>query len=93
MGKEIRTLFTEDSFTNLCKIGCLKQHHQTIGTFDITFYKHDILSLCKGEIVTKDVSDLLYKFMLQDIGMENIIEIVKRSPIYYELLDQLIQSY
>lgn len=93
MEKEIRTLFTEDSFTNLCKIGCLKQHHQTIGTFDITFYKHDILSLCKGEIVTKDVSGLLYKFMLQDIGMENIIEIVKRSPIYYELLDQLIQSY
>lgn len=93
MGKEIRTLFTEDSFTNLCKIGCLKQHHQTIGTFDITFYKHDILSLCKGEIVTKDVSGLPYKFMLQDIGMENIIEIVKRSPIYYELLDQLIQSY
>jgi hypothetical protein len=68
MEKEIRTLFTEDSFTNLCKIGYLKQYHQSIGTFDITFYKHDILSLCKGEIVTKDVNELPYKFMLQDIS-------------------------
>jgi hypothetical protein len=31
--------------------------------------------------------------MLQDIGIDNIIEIVKRSPIYYELSNQLIQSH
>lgn len=89
---EIRTLFTEDSFTGLCKAGYLKQYHQSIGTFDITFYGVDILTLCKGEIVTKDINGIEFKYMLADIGIENCIEIVKRSPIYSELANKIVSS-
>lgn len=87
--REIRILFNEDSFTNLCKMGFIKHQSPTLGRFDIHFYKHDILSLTKGEIVSKDIDTELFRFMLQDIGTETIKEIVKRSPIYYELSNQL----
>ena len=87
--KEIRILFTEESFTNLCKTGFIKHKSPTIGTFDIHFYKQDIISLTKGEVITKDIDTELFKFMLQDIGIEMIREIIKRSPIYYELSNQI----
>lgn len=87
--KEIRILFNEDSFTNLCKIGFIKHQSPTIGRMDIHFYKHDIITLTKGEIVSKDIDTELFRFMLQDLGSETIREIIKRSPIYYELSNQI----
>jgi hypothetical protein len=87
--KEIRIILTEDTFTQLCKIGFLKHQSPTIGRCDIQFYKHDITSLTKGEIVTKEIDTEVFKFILQDIGIDNIREIIKRSPIYYELSNQI----
>lgn len=87
--KETRILFNEDSFTNLCKMGFIKHQSPAIGRFDLHFYKHDIIKLAKGEIVSKDVDAEVFKFMLQDIGSETIREIIKRSPIYYELSNQI----
>lgn len=87
--KEIRILLTEDSFTNLCKIGFIKHQTPELGRFDIQFYKLDITDLAKGKIVTKQFGNEVIKFMLQDIGLETIREIIKRSPIYYELSNQI----
>lgn len=87
--KEIRILLTEDSFTNLCKIGFIKHQTPELGRFDIQFYKLDITDLSKGKIVTKQFGNEVIKFMLQDIGLETIREIIKRSPIYYELSNQI----
>lgn len=87
--KEIRIVLTEDTFTQLCKIGFLKHQSPTLGRSDIQFYKHDIISLTKGEIVTKEIGLEVFKFALQDIGIDNIREIIKRSPIFYELSSQI----
>jgi hypothetical protein len=54
----------------------------------IHFYKVDILQLVKGEIVTKEMGNETFKFALQYLGTEMIREIVKRSPIFYELSNQ-----
>jgi len=87
---EKRIVFNEDMLTNLCKMGFLKYQSATQGRLDIHFYKQDIISLSKGEIVTKDIGDELFKFMLQsNLDAETIREIVKRSPIYYELSTQI----
>jgi hypothetical protein len=87
--KEIRVLLTEDNFTHLCKIGFIKHQTPELGRFDIQFYKIDIIDLTQGKVVTKQFSEQVIKFMLQDIGIETIREIVKRSPIYYELSNQI----
>jgi len=87
--KEIRILLTEDLFTQVCKVGYLKYKSVEFGTTDIHFYKVDILSLSKGEIITKEIGSDVFKYMLQDIGLETIKEIIKRSPIYYELSNQI----
>jgi hypothetical protein len=78
--KEIRILLTEDTFSQLCKIGFVSQR-DSLGKIDIHFYKNDILELCSGKIVTKIFGEV-FKFALQDLGIDMIREMVKRSPIY-----------
>ena len=41
--KEIRILLTEDTFSQLCKIGFVSQR-DSLGKIDIHFYKNDILN-------------------------------------------------
>ncbi len=84
--KETRILFTEQTFTNLCKKGYYTAAENN-STSDLYFTKEDIKLLVKGEIVTKEASyeQTNWLFMLQDIGIEMVREILKRSPIYSEM--------
>ena len=86
--KEIRNLLNEDRFSQLCKMGFIR-YQTPSGTTDIHFYKQDIIALSNGDIVTKDFSDEVLKFMLAKLDKETIIEILKRSPIFYELSNQI----
>lgn len=78
--KEIRIVLTENMFTNICKNGFMRY-----GSSDISFSKNDIKVLTLGEILDKELDDSLFRFILEDIGMETIIEILKRSPIYSDM--------
>lgn len=83
--KEIRTLFTESTFTHLCKIGFITHQSSLSGKNEIRFTKNDISNLSNGLIIEKEIDDAILKFALQDIGYDLIIEILKRSPIYSEI--------
>lgn len=86
--KENRTVLTEKMFTHVCKIGFISIDTSEFGRTDINFYKADILQLIKGEILNKELGTQNFKFALQITDIEMIKEIVKRSPIFYELLNQ-----
>jgi hypothetical protein len=45
--------------------------------------------LCTGEVLEKEADDAILKFGLQDLGSELIREIIKRSPIYSELAQEI----
>jgi hypothetical protein len=85
---EIRIILTEDKFTHVCKIGYFTHQSQGFGKTDIHFSKKDILDLVSGKIISKEIGDELFKFALQDLGIDYIREIVKRSPLFYELSTQ-----
>ncbi len=88
MKNEIRTVFNEITFTNLCKSGVAKHgidHNKT----DVYFTKADIKKLVTGEIVTKHENDQVFLYVLQDLGIEMIREIIRRSPIYGEMYYEL----
>ena len=85
---EIRIVLTEDTFSHICKVGFITHQSPQLGKTDIYFYKKDILELVSGKILTKDLADEVFKFALQDLGIDNIREIVKRSPLFYELSTQ-----
>jgi len=87
--REIRTSLNESMFTNICKHGFIRHQSTLSGTYDISFTRIDIKHLCKGEILEKQTDDAVLKFGLQDIGSELIREIVKRSPIYSELAQEI----
>lgn len=87
--KEIRNSLNEAMFTNICKHGFIRHQSTLSGTFDIRFSKNDIKQLCSGQIVEKDADDAILKFALQDLGFETIREVVKRSPIYSDLAQEI----
>jgi hypothetical protein len=84
--KETRILLTEQTFTNLSKKGYYTAVENNSKN-DLYFTKEDIALLVKGEIVAKEASyeQTNWLFMLQDIGIEMVREILKRSPIYSEM--------
>ena len=86
--KEIRTVLTETSFSNLCKKGYIAES-TSMGKTDLNFNKSDIKVLISGEILEKIQDDTKFLFILQDIGLENIKEIIKRSPIFSELAQNM----
>ena len=88
MQKEIRTVFNEITFTNLCKTGTAK-HGIDYNKTDVYFTKQDIKKLVSGEMVTKNENDQLFLYLLQDLGIELIKEIIRRSPIYGEMYYEL----
>ena len=87
--KEIRTTLTESSFTGLCKNGFVRHQSELSGAYDVRFTKNDIKHLCKGDILEKITDDAVLKYALQDLGLDIIREIVKRSPIYSDLSQEI----
>jgi len=87
--REIRVSINEVMFTNICKHGFIKHQSTLSGTYDVTFTRIDIKHLCKGDILEKQTDDAILKLALQDLGLEMIREIVRRSPIYSELAQEL----
>jgi len=87
--KEIRHSLNESMFTTICKHGFIKHQSTLSGTFDIRFNKNDIKQLSQGVIIEKDADDAILKFALQDLGLDIIREIVRRSPIYSDLAQEL----
>lgn len=83
MEKETVNL-NESKFTNICKSGFY------VYTFDgrrneISFTKRDIKKLAEGETVTKRNIDIMIYGMSEYL----VKEIIKRSPIYSELHNEL----
>lgn len=87
--REIRASLNEAMFTNLCKHGFIKHQSTLSGTYDVRFTRIDIKHLCSGDILEKQTDDAILMFALQDLGSEMIREIVKRSPIYSELAQEI----
>lgn len=84
--REIRISLNETLFTKLCKEGHL-QYNSTYGRSYAYFTKNDMLQLSTGQVVQKEVEDVLLKIALQDIGIQLVKEIVRRSPLYSDIVE------
>ena len=88
--KEKRILLSESMFTNLCKMGYYTAVENNSKN-DLYFTKEDVNLLITGKVVEKDDSynQTKWLFMLSDIGIDLINEILKRSPIFSDLAGNL----
>jgi hypothetical protein len=84
---ENRIVVTEILFIEICKKGYLSTRDQ-IGNIDVHFTKNDIKELCTGKIVEKNQFDPKTLFALANLG-EEMMNILKRSPVYYGLYEEL----
>lgn len=76
-------------FTQLCKTGFMTKQTSD-GRGDLQFYSADILELCNGKVIEKQLYNETYRFQVVGISNDDIKEIVKRSPIYSNIIDKLI---
>lgn len=84
---ENRILVNEILFTEICKKGYLSTRDE-FGNIDVHFSKQDIKNLCAGKIIEKDQFSPKTMFALANIGDE-MMNILKRSPVYYGLYEEL----
>jgi hypothetical protein len=84
---EKRIVVTESLFTEICKKGYLSTRDQ-LGNIDVHFTKNDIKELCAGKIVEKEQFEPKALFALAKLG-EEMMNILKRSPVYYDLYEEL----
>jgi hypothetical protein len=88
--KEVVILLNESTFTNLCKIGFIKQKNFMFSGGDIYITKIDMVELINGKIIEKIVDDCLYKIAIQNIDIDLIKEIIIRSPIYSDINENIL---
>jgi len=86
--QEIRTVLTETLFTSVCKLGYFT-HGTGYTRTDVYFNKSDLKVLASGGILTKIENGIEFKFALQDIGIDLIKGIIKRSPLFTDLYYEL----
>jgi len=84
----INVTLNNPQFTQVCKSAFFIVNTNT-GRFDISFHSNDILLLCKGGIVTKEVYDKIYRFLVVGINDEDLVEIVRRSTMFSSLVEQI----
>ena len=83
---EKRIVLTEPMFTGICKRGFIQIDNDN----QVSFTSREISQLCQGRILDKEVAgwteNINFKFALQDIGLDMINEILKRSPLFGDLV-------
>lgn len=87
--QQININLNEPQFTRLCKMGFITESSKSYGTEHLHFSKLDIKSLMSGKHVQKECDNKILSFKLSEIDNETIVEIVKRSPLFYELVNTL----
>lgn len=79
-------IINESMFTEICKKGYVNTKDQ-FGTFDVYFTKTDIKELCSGKSITKP--ELSPDPMKLSNMADEMMNILKRSPVYYGLYEEL----
>lgn len=87
--ESLKIILAEPQFTQLCKLGFITRKDENLNLTDIYFNRVDIKNLVDGNIVSKDCNGSEIEFVVSRIEREQLIEIVKRSPIFYELINTL----
>lgn len=80
--KENRILLTEQTFTELCKLGYVAYKTSYFNRIEISITREDMMNLIEGKIIEKNEYSGKFLLALQDIGHDRIYAILKRSPIY-----------
>jgi hypothetical protein len=88
MNEEMNISLNLNMFTGLCKLGFFTMN-TTNGRSDLQFYKTDIMDLINGKIVEKSDYTHNYNFVLVPIDKVDLVETIKRSPIFMELASTL----
>lgn len=85
--KTIRISLDEAKFTYICKSGYFTWNSNE--TFDVRLTRKDIKNLATGKIIRKEENGDIFEIALRDIGLELIREIIKRSPVYSEIYNDI----
>lgn len=87
--EEIKILLNELTFTSLCKTGFIQYKKSMFSRTDVYITKNEMVELLAGKILEKRVDGVKLMIALQDIGIDLIREIVRRSPIYSDIAEYI----
>lgn len=88
MENKVEISLNLNMFTGICKLGFFTMNSNN-SRVDLQFYKNDIVDLIDNKIVEKSDYSNVYKFKLLPTDKVDLIETVKRSPVFMDLATTL----
>ncbi len=88
--KEIKILLTESSFSQVVKMGRIIYSIGESSQIEITLTSMDVREICAGKILMKKVDEQVIQIAITQIPKETIREILKRTPLYSSISEEII---
>ena len=87
--KEIRILLNEAQFSQVVKIGRIVYVTTNASKTEFPLSSMDVREMCNGKILIKKVDDQIFEIAIAKIDKETIKEILKRTPLYSSLAEEI----
>ncbi len=88
--KEIKIVLNESSFSQVVKVGRIVYILNVEGQkVELPLTSIDVKEICKGNILIRRVDDYIVKVALNVIDREMIKEILRRTPLYSSLAEEI----
>lgn len=89
--KEFKVLLNETLFTQIIKVGRFTYILNSEGSkieFPLTSF--DVRELSAGKILMRKIEDYIFQITLNGLDKETIREILRRSPLYSSIAEEII---
>lgn len=84
-----RKIFVDKAlFIKICRFGYITDS-TPLGMIQVQFNRNDILDMCSGALVEKEYHGIVYNFLLADMTRYEKIDVVKNSPLFWQLVESL----
>lgn len=88
--KEIRILLTEAQFSQVVKMGRIVYMNNDTSKVEFPLSSLDVREICNGKILMKNTDEQIFQIAIARMDKEIIREILKRTPLYSSLAEEII---
>lgn len=88
--KDIKILLNEASFSQALKMGRIIYNINEFSKIEFPLTSIDVREICNGKILMKKIEDLIVQVAIVQLPKELIREILKRTPLYSSLAEEII---
>lgn len=88
--KDIKILLTESTFSQSVKMGRVIYRISESSNLELPLTSMDVREICSGKILMKKIDEQVFQIAIAQMPKDLIKEILKRTPLYSSLAEEII---